>query len=160
MFFFCSIDSIYKMFVYKVLWIFTVKCLQLFNKELYVYFVQVPFCESFRNQTRNRLLHQGHNLQPRLLLGSVIPEGQAGPAASGQSPLPPRRNTVKSLLRTSLLLPSGGVYMWWIRTQNWRLSFSWENYAPQVFRGVFLASIGPWGTSIMTSGTDFQMYIK
>lgn len=26
------------MFVYKVLWIFTVKCLQLFNKELYVYF--------------------------------------------------------------------------------------------------------------------------
>lgn len=34
------------MFVYKVLWIFTVKCLQLFNKELYVYFVQAPFCES------------------------------------------------------------------------------------------------------------------
>lgn len=37
-FFYCSIESIYKMFVYKVLWIFTVKCLQLFNKELYVYF--------------------------------------------------------------------------------------------------------------------------
>lgn len=46
-FFYCSIDSIYKMFVYKVLWIFTVKCLQ-FNKELYVYFVQVPFCESLK----------------------------------------------------------------------------------------------------------------
>lgn len=44
----CSIDSIYKMFVYKVLWIFTVKCLQLFNKELYVYFVQAPFCESLK----------------------------------------------------------------------------------------------------------------
>lgn len=39
------------MFVYKVLWIFTVKCLQLFNKELYVYFVQAPFCESFRKQS-------------------------------------------------------------------------------------------------------------
>lgn len=46
----CSIDSIYKTFVYKVLWIFTVKCLQLFNKELYVYFVQVFFfsCESLK----------------------------------------------------------------------------------------------------------------
>ena len=53
MFFYCSIDSIYKMFVYKVLWIFTVKCLQLFNKELYVYFVQAPFCESFRKQILN-----------------------------------------------------------------------------------------------------------
>ena len=41
------------MFVYKVLWIFTVKCLQLFNKELYVYFVQAPFCESFRKQILN-----------------------------------------------------------------------------------------------------------
>lgn len=40
----CSIDSIYKTFVYKILWIFTVKCLQLFNnKELYVYFVQAFF---------------------------------------------------------------------------------------------------------------------
>lgn len=38
------------MFVYKVLWIFTVKCLQLFNKELYVYFVQAPFCESLKTQ--------------------------------------------------------------------------------------------------------------
>lgn len=56
MFFYCSIDSIYKMFVYKVLWIFTVKCLQLFNKELYVYFVQAPFCESFRKQILNCLL--------------------------------------------------------------------------------------------------------
>lgn len=37
------------MFVYKVLWIFTVKCLQ-FNKELYVYFVQVPFCESLNSR--------------------------------------------------------------------------------------------------------------
>lgn len=47
----CSIDSIYKTFVYKVLWIFTVKCLQLFNKELYVYFVQGFFssCESLKN---------------------------------------------------------------------------------------------------------------
>lgn len=56
------------MFVYKVLWIFTVKCLQLFNKELYVYFVQVPFCESFRKQTLNCLLYlQAENLQARLL---------------------------------------------------------------------------------------------
>lgn len=56
------------MFVYKVLWIFTVKCLQLFNKELYVYFVQVPFCESFRKQVLNCLLYlQAENLQARLL---------------------------------------------------------------------------------------------
>lgn len=45
------------MFVYKVLWIFTVKCLQLFNKELYVYFVQAPFCESLRKQILNYGLH-------------------------------------------------------------------------------------------------------
>lgn len=45
------------MFVYKVLWIFTVKCLQLFNKELYVYFVQAPFCDSFRKQILHCLLY-------------------------------------------------------------------------------------------------------
>lgn len=53
------------MFVYKVLWIFTVRCLQLFNKELDVYFVQVPFCESFRDQVHTT--------------GTTCsPEGQAG----------------------------------------------------------------------------------
>lgn len=56
------------MFVYKVLWIFTVKCLQLFNKELYVYFVQAPFCDSFRKQMLNCWLHlKAENPQARLL---------------------------------------------------------------------------------------------
>lgn len=60
------------MFVYKVLWIFTVKCLQLFNKELYVYFVQAFFCESLKNSavggTTNNLLHlkSAENLQASL----------------------------------------------------------------------------------------------
>lgn len=58
----CSIDSIYKTFVYKVLWIFTVKCLQLFNKELYVYFVQAFFVNLFIKKkstlgTSNNLLY-------------------------------------------------------------------------------------------------------
>lgn len=59
----CSIDSIYKTFVYKILWIFTVKCLQLFNnKELYVYFVQAFFWWIFKTKkstlgTSNNLLY-------------------------------------------------------------------------------------------------------
>lgn len=69
----CSIDSIYKTFVYKVLWIFTVKCLQLFNKELYVYFVQAFFCESLKkkinsgNQQQFVILKRLKNLQASLV---------------------------------------------------------------------------------------------
>lgn len=59
------------MFVYKVLWIFTVKCLQLFNKELYVYFVQAPFCESFRKQILN---YYGWTVT-RFMLSFEMPEG-------------------------------------------------------------------------------------
>lgn len=69
MFFYCSIDSIYKMFVYKVLWIFTVKCLQLFNKELYVYFVQTPFFlwifKNFRTKSWTIILSRLKNFQAR-----------------------------------------------------------------------------------------------
>lgn len=62
----CSIDSIYKTFVYKVLWIFTVKCLQLFNKELYVYFVQVFFsCESLKNSALGRTSNSSFYLNAR-----------------------------------------------------------------------------------------------
>lgn len=70
----CSIDSIYKTFVYKVLWIFTVKCLQLFNKELYVYFVQAFFVNLFikkkinsRNQQQFVILKRLKNLHASLL---------------------------------------------------------------------------------------------
>lgn len=62
------------MFVYKVLWIFTVRCLQLFNKELDVYFVQVPFCESFRDQVRT----MGTTCSPDSARLSNSREGQAG----------------------------------------------------------------------------------
>lgn len=93
------------MFVYKVLWIFTVKCLQLFNKELYVYFVQVPFCESFRSQVHTK----GAACSPDSG-GLSCPGGQAG-ARCFQTVTPPSGMKL-SLLRTSLLLPRGGVYTW------------------------------------------------
>lgn len=132
------------MFVYKVLWIFTVKCLQLFNKELYVYFVQVPFCESFRKWILNCLLYLQAKRSSQAIVGLVL----SFPVLGGPglelccfqarvklltnivTPVPKHEHW--SMLRKSLLL-SGGIYMFWIRTHNTQLKttfFSWESYIP------------------------------